>query len=164
MHINSKIIVLLFVAIFPVSKLFAKDMTFRLGAGFKNNTSEDIPSVAIEYYAAKDLAYTGSLGIDTRQNNSALQISAGLRKIIYFENNLNFYVSGQGSLLNIETPAAGKKSGFDLLGAGGVEFYFAGLENLGFSLEAGLMLSTLGNTRIHSVADGPLRAGIVFYF
>ena len=163
MPINMRVFFLFAVAIFPALAA-GKDMTYRLGAGFKNNGSEEIPSVAVVYFPAKDYAYTGSVGVDTRLNNSLLELTVGLRKIIYFENNLNFYISGQAGLLNTETVAAGKKSGVDLLGAGGVEFYFAGLENLGFSIEAGLMLSTLGSTRVHTVADGPLRAGIVFYF
>lgn len=142
----------------------AKDLTHRLGLGFKNNTSQSIPSLAAVYYYSKELAFTGGVGLDTRKNNSAMQINAGARKMIYFENNLNFYVGGQLGLINYETPADGKNTGFEVLGLFGAEFFFAGLENLGFTAEAGVGLSTAKETRLRTTADDPLRAGIVFYF
>ena len=142
----------------------AKDLTYRLGAGFKNNSSEDIPSMALVYFADKEYAYTGSFGFDSKQGNSTMQISGGLRKIIFYENNLNCYIGGQLGLVNVETPVSGTKSGVDVLAVGGVEFFFNGLENLGFSLETGLGLSTVNSTRVRTLADDPIRAGIVFYF
>lgn len=142
----------------------AKDMTYRLGAGFKNNSAEDIPSLALIYFAAKDIAYTGSFGLDSKQNYAKMQASAGLRKIIFFEPNLNFYIGGQAGVLNSENPVDGKNSGVEVMAVGGVEFFFAGLESLGFSAEAGAGLSTLKNTRLRTLANDPLRAGITFYF
>ncbi len=150
--------------ILSTSVASAKDMTHRLGLGFKNNTSVNIPSVALVYYAEKALAFTGSVGIDTQKNYANTQLSGGIRSVVYFENNLNFYVGGQVSLVNAEEPALGKANGLELSGVGGVEFYFTGLENLAFTAEAGVGLSTLRNTRIRTLADDPLRAGVIFYF
>ena len=146
------------------SSALAKDMTHRLGVGFKNNTSVSLPSVAAVYFADKDTAYTASVGIDTLKDYTAFQASAGLRHILFFENNMNFYVSGQAGVINIETPATGKRSGMEILALGGVEFYFSGLENLGFTAEAGLGLATMGSTRIYTTALDPFRAGNIFYF
>lgn len=142
----------------------AKDLTHRMGLGFKNNTSQSIPSLAAVYYYSKELAFTGGVGLDTRKNNSAMQLNAGARKMIYFETNLNFYVGGQLGIINYETPADGKNTGFEVLGLFGTEFFFAGLENLGFTAEAGVGLSTAKETRLRTTADDPLRAGIIFYF
>ena len=143
----------------------AKDMTHRLGVGFTNNLSVSLPSVSGVYYAEKNLAYTGSVGIDTEKNNTAFQASGGVRYVVFFENNLNCYVAGQGSVINLDTPSTGKTSGLEILGLGGVEFFFTGLENLSFTAEAGLGLSTLGSTtRIYTTALDPFRAGINFYF
>lgn len=144
---------------------FAKDMTHRLGVGFKNNTSVSIPSLTAVYFADKDVAYTGAAGMDTMQGYTAMQVSVGMRYIYFFENNLNFYVSGQAGVVNYETPATGKRSGAEFLALGGVEFFFAGLDNLGFTAEAGLGLATLGSSsRFYTTALDPVKAGIVFYF
>lgn len=146
------------------SQASAKDMTHRLGVGFKNNTSADIPSLATVYYPARDYALTGGFGLDTQKSYSALQAHIGIRKMIYFENNLNFYMGGQLGALSFENPATGKKTGIEMLAVVGTEFFFSGLDNLGFSLEAGFGLATAGETRFRTVADSPMRAGIIFYF
>lgn len=142
----------------------AKDLTHRLGVGFKNNTSMSVPSLAAVYYSSKDMAWTASAGFDTQKNNSSMQVSAGVRQMIYFENNLNFYAGAQAGIINYETTTTGKSTGFEVLAVGGAEFFFAGLENLGFTVEAGVGLSTANETRLRTTADDPLRAGVVFYF
>ena len=157
------ICILTIVAIFPLAG-FAKDMTYRLGVGFKNNSAEDMPSIAGVYFQSKDVAYTGSVGFDSREHYSKTSLNVGLRKIIFFEPNLNAYVGGQVGLLNYETPAIGKKSGAELMALAGVEFFFNGLENLGFSAETGLSLSTADGPRFRTLADSPFRAGVTFYF
>ncbi len=155
----------LFLGLLTVSlKLAAKDLTHRLGVGFKNNTSDSLPSLTTVYYADKDYALTSGLGFDTKKNHNMLQANVGYRKMIYFENNLNFYVGGQVGILNSENPSDGKNTGMEFLAVFGSEFFFAELENLGFTLEAGLGVSTVKNTSLRTVADDPLRAGIVFYF
>jgi len=154
----------IFVSFLLAEQGFAKDMTHRLGAGFKNNTSVSVPSLSAVYYADKDTAYTASFGIDTLKNYTAMQGSVGLRYIVFFENNLNCYVGGQAGVINIETPATGKQSGAEFLAVGGVEFFFTGLENLGFTAEAGAGLATIGSTRIYTTALDPVKAGFTFYF
>lgn len=154
-----------FLSIIVIStQLEAKDLSQRLGIGFKNNTSENMPSLAAVYYLSKSYAVAGGIGFDTKKNYSSMQVNAGLRKMIYLEDNLNFYVGGQFGVVNFENPVDGKNNGLDLLAVFGSEFYFSGLDNLGFAFEAGLGLSTAKDTRFRTVADDPFRAGIVFYF
>jgi hypothetical protein len=141
----------------------SKELTHRLGVGFKNNTSVSIPSLAGVYFFQKDLAFTGSFGLDTQNNASGVQASFGVRYIMFFENNMNVYAGGQFGLINSEN-TTGKATGFEILGVGGVEFFISGLENLGFTIESGLGISTLRNTRVRTLADDPLRAGFIFYF
>ena len=151
------------VAFFPAISA-AKDMTYRLGAGFKNNSVEDMPSIAGVYFQTKDTAFTGGIGFDSREHYSKTAVNIGIRKIIFFEPNLNAYVGGQVGLLSYETPVIGKKSGAEFLAVAGVEFFFAGLENLGFSIETGAALSTADGPRFRTLADSPFRAGVIFYF
>ena len=143
---------------------FTKDLNHRLGIGLKNNTSLSLPSVAGVYYPLSDIAFTGGAGIDTLKNNSKFQIHGGIRKIIFTEANLNFYGGGQLGFVNYENPVDGKQGGIEILGVFGAEFFFSGLENLGFTFEAGLGLASLADFRLRTLADDPTRAGIIFYF
>src|SRR3989344_5670553 len=138
---NFLFFVVFFCVIVSSAQLEAKDLSQRLGVGFKNNTSESVPSLAVVYYLSKSYAVTGGAGLDTKKNYSVMQVNAGLRKMIYLENNLNFYLGGQFGVINFENPIDGKNNGLDLLAVFGSEFYFSGLENLGFTFEAGLGIS-----------------------
>ncbi len=142
----------------------AKDLTHRFGIGLKNNTSEYLPSVAGVYFQSADLAITGGFGIDTKKDYAKSQIHVGVRKMIYAENNLNFYSGAQVGFSSFENPFVDKQSGLELLGVFGVEFFFQGLENLGFTFEAGFGVASANETRLRTVADDPTRAGIIFYF
>jgi hypothetical protein len=77
---------------------------------------------------------------------------------------MHFYMGAGAGILSVETGGS-NQSGFELIGFGGTEFFLAGLENLGFSFEAGVGVTSLSNSvRFRTVGDSPLRAGITFYF
>ena len=152
------------ILLFSAESAFAKDLTHRFGLGLKNNTSESVPSVAATYFPANDLAFTAGIGTDTKKDNSKFQIHLGIRKIIFSEPNLNFYSGAQVGLANYEDPVLGRQSGAELLGVFGVEFFFQGLDNVGFTIEAGMAVASLREVRFRTVADDPTRAGILFYF
>lgn len=147
---------------------FAKDLNSRLGVGIKNNTSLDLPMLAAVYYPNADVGLTAGLGTDTEENNSKFAFNVGIRRILFKENNMNFYYGGQIGMLNVETPTGAgnsdKESGFDMNIVFGAEFFFAGLDSLGFSFEGGVGLSSLDETRFRTVGDHPLKAGLIFYF
>ncbi|MFN3455169.1 MAG: organic solvent tolerance protein [Pseudobdellovibrio sp.] len=142
----------------------AKPMPKRLGVGIKDNTSESLPSLAMVYHMSDVSAFTGGLGVDTQKNYSKFQVNAGIRHVIFHENQLHFYAGGQLGLVTFENPVDGKKNGFEADLVLGTEFFFTGLENVGFTFEGGIGLSSVKDTRIRTIADHPLRAGILFYF
>ena len=104
----------------------AKELANRLGIGIKNNTSNSVDALAGVYYPNKDIGVTGGLGIDTQKDNSRMAFSAGIRKLLFRENQMNFYYGGQLSVVNYET-AGDKQNGFELSGLFGSEFRFFGL-------------------------------------
>lgn len=163
MKFQALMMVVLGLGLSLASPAHAKDLTHRLGVGVKNNTSFDMPSLAAVYYPNSDLGLTGGLGIDTQKNESRFALSAGLRRILFREDNLNFYFGGQAALINFETGAQ-KESGFELNALFGAEFFFTGLDSLGFSFEGGVGITSLDDTRFRTFADHPFRAGIIFYF
>lgn len=154
----------IFAVVFAVhASVEAKEMASRLGIGFRNAYSMDLPSVATVYYPSSETALVGALGIDTEDMNSKFALSGGVRRIIFKEDNLNFFMGGILSFLSHET--AGKTdSGFELSGLVGSEFFLAGLENLGFSLETGVGVTNVKKVRFRTLGDSFLRAGIMFYF
>lgn len=153
----------IFLSLFS-SVALAKEMPQRLGVGVKDNTSESLPSLALVYHISGLTAVTGGIGVDTKKDYSKFQINAGIRHVIFHETQLHYYAGGQLGLVTFENPTDGKENGFEANFLMGVEFFFTGLDNVGFSFEGGLGLSSIKDTRIRTIADHPLRAGIIFYF
>ena len=143
---------------------FSKDMSQRLGVGIKNNTSQSLPSLAMVYNLNSNLAMTGGFGLDTQKDYSAVQLQIGIRHVIFHETNLHFYAGGQIGMVSFENPADGKNSGFEASLIAGAEFFLTGLENVGFTFEGGIGVSSIKNTRVRTIAAGPIQAGIIFYF
>jgi hypothetical protein len=142
----------------------AKDMSNRLGVGYKNQSSIDLPSVAVQYYPGTDLGLSAALGVDTQSKNSRFGFLVKLNRVIFQEDNLNFYMGAGSGLLSQETNGV-NESGFELMGFGGAEFFMPGLENLGFSFEAGTAITSVSSgVRFRTFGDSPIRAGMMFYF
>lgn len=142
----------------------AKDLSNRLGIGFKNQFGANIPGIAVQYYPGPQLAVSAVVGVDTEEDNSKFGAMVKLHRVVFQEDNLNFYLGAGAGLLSNEINGD-NQSGFELLAFGGVEFFFAGLENLGFSMEFGPAITSLSsNVRFRTFGDSPLRAGMTFYF
>lgn len=141
----------------------AKELTNRLGVGIKKNASLDLPELAAVYYPVSDIAFSGGLGIDTRKDASKFSFNAGVRRMIFKEPNMNFYMGGSLGLVNFET-AGEKQSGFELNALFGGEFFFTGLDSLAFIFEGGVGVISADDVRFRTIADGPFNAGIIFYF
>lgn len=142
----------------------AKDLSNRLGIGFKNQSSVELPGIAVQYWPGSDLGFSATLAIDTQTNNSKFGAMAKLYRVIFPEDNLNFYLGAGAGTLSVETNG-NNQSGFELMGFAGVEFFLPGLENIGWSFEAGTAITSISSgTRFRTFGDSPLRAGAIFYF
>ncbi|MCX7977954.1 MAG: organic solvent tolerance protein [Bdellovibrionaceae bacterium] len=155
------LVFLLFLVFAPLSE--AKNLMQRLGIGPKNNSSFEMPALGAVYYPNSDYGLTGGVGVDTARNNSKFSLNVGLRRIIFQEDNMNFFFGGALGLVNYES-AGDKQSGFELNLVFGMEFFLPGLENLGFNVESGVGIASLRDVRFRTLADDPFRAGIIFYF
>lgn len=141
----------------------AKDLTNRLGVGVKSHSTLDLPELAIVYNPSSEIQVVGGLGIDTQKDESKFAATAGVRRIVFKEEHMNFYMGGTIGLVNWETPT-NKQSGFELDALFGGEFFFAGLDSLGFTFEGGAGVISADEVRFRTIGDGPFRAGIIFYF
>jgi hypothetical protein len=157
---------LILIAIFFGSSAFAKDLSNRLGVGYSNQfgVSSDLPSIAVRYYPNANYGLMAALGVDTEDQNSRFGFSAKIMKIVFREDNMNFYTAASAGIVSREL--AGKNdSGFDLSGLVGAEFFLPGLENLGISFEGGVGVTSISSqVRFRTIGDSPLRAGMIFYF
>lgn len=159
-------LVLSFLAVSPAQ---AKDLTSRLGVGYKNQFSEELPSIAVQYYPSANLGLSAALGVDTKDDDSRFGFMVKLYRIIFMEDNMNFYMgSGIGVISLEELNSKGKsenESGFELNGYVGGEFFLPGLDSLGFSFEAGIGVTSISSeVRFRTIGDHPLKAGVTFYF
>jgi hypothetical protein len=142
----------------------AKDLTSRLGLGFKNQSSIELPSVAIQYWPGSELGLSASIGLDTQTYNSKFSAMAKIYRVIFPEDNLNFYMGAGAGVLSVET-LGNNQSGFELMGFAGVELFIPGLESVGWSFEAGTAITSISSgTRFRTFGDSPIRAGAIFYF
>lgn len=144
----------------------AKDLANRLGVGYADQVGVDggLPSLAVRYYPSTELGVMATLGVDTQKDASKFAFNAKVFRVIFLEDNLNFYMGAGAGIVSREK--AGKNdSGFEVNGFGGAEFFFTGLDNLGFSFEAGIGVTSISSeVRFRTIGDSPFKAGVIFYF
>lgn len=156
--------VMAFAVSFAGASAQAKDLTNRLGLGYKNQFATDMPGVALQYYPGADLGVAAVLGVDTQKDSSRFGLMGKLMRVVFHEDNLHFYMGAGAGIISTES-AGNNQSGFELTGFGGVEFFFPGLENLGLSFETGLAVTSVSSSvRFRTFGDSPIRAGMTFYF
>lgn len=164
-----KKLLLTFIFILP-SFCFAKDLNHRLGVGYAEQTGVEVPSLRAKYFLQPDLALSADVGIQTGDKDSAFGLLVKIYKTIFPEDNLNFYFGGGVGLISQKISAAhggsGKNdSGFSLTAFAGTEFFIPGIDSVGISFEAGVgVVSIRSDTNFRTIADSPIKAGMVFYF
>lgn len=150
----------------------AKDLTNRLGVGYADQFGVEggLPSLAVRYYPNPDLGVSAQLGVDTEEDNSKFGFLAKVYRIVFQEDNMNFYMGAGAGLIsrekyNTTAGTSDNDSGFEVSGYVGGEFFFTGLDSLGFSFETGIGVTSISSeVRFRTIGDHPMRAGITFYF
>jgi hypothetical protein len=146
----------------------AKDLTSRLGLGMSNQFSMDLPSLNMNYYPNSKVMLGGSIGVDTQEDNAKFGFMAKIHRVIFEENQMNFYMGAHAGLISQDVDSGTSvknESGFELHAILGGEFFFTGLDSLGFSFETGIGVTSMSSeVRFRTIADSPMRAGINFYF
>lgn len=161
---------LIFTAIFIANfigvapQALSKELTSRLGVGYKNQFSVDLPSLAAQYYPNNEIGLSGTLGLATGNDNSKFGLMFRIHRIVFPEERMNFYMGAGAGLLSSKVGTT-NDSGFELQGFVGGEFFLPGLDSLGISFEAGVgIVSVSSGVTFRTMGDSPLRAGMIFYF
>jgi hypothetical protein len=149
----------------------AKDLTNRLGVGYADQfgVTGGLPSLAVRYYPNADVGISGQLGIDTEEDASKFGFLAKVYRIVFTEDNMNFYMGAGAGIISREQQNNNgdfiNESGFEVSGYVGGEWFFSGLDSLGFSFEAGIGVTSIDSeVRFRTIGDSPIKAGITFYF
>lgn len=144
-------------------QVMAKDLTNRLGVGVKQNTGINNSELLAHYYPNPDFGITAAIGIDTQTDYSRFSANGGVRRLVFKEDNMNFYMGGRAGIVNYQNGSS-KQSGFELYGTFGGEFFLNGLDSLGFNFEGGVGVVSGDDVRFRTIGDSIASAGILFYF
>lgn len=143
---------------------YAKELQGRLGVGynseFANSTSANrMPGVSLKYALSRDLALEGIVGVATTTPSNSVT-AAKFFKNVFLETNLNFYF-----MFGFGVMSAFGRTGTELMGGMGAEFFIPGIESLGFSVETGGTFDNMaGSFALKTLGASFLDAGIHFYF
>jgi hypothetical protein len=122
-----------------------------------------MPSLSVRYYPNQQYGVQASLGVDTQKDSNRFGLSTKFIKIVFREDNMNFYIAAAGGVVSQQQGST--STGFDGAGVFGGEFFLPGLDSLGFSFEAGFGVTSIASgVRFRTIGDSPLRAGMFFYF
>lgn len=150
--------------VFEPQEAQAKALTNRLGIGYRNQFSVDLPSIAANYYSSPEFALGTALGLQSGDVNSSFGLLFRAHRVIFPEENLNFYMGAGAGLISTKNLTT-SNSGFELTGFAGAEFFMPGLDSLAINVEFGVgIVSTTAGVIFRTIGDSPLRAGMIFYF
>ena len=142
----------------------AKVLTNRLGIGYRNPFSIDLPSIAANYYSSPEFALGTALGLQSGDNDAKFGLLFRGHRVIFPEENLNFYMGASAGLISNKVGTT-SNSGFELTGFAGAEFFLPGLDSLAINVEFGVgIVSTTAGVVFRTIGDSPLKAGMIFYF
>jgi len=146
--------------------VYAKDLKGQIGLGFNSQLSEwGMDSVSAKYWLNNDLGFQGIFGFTF--SDEADEIDFGGKVMYKLIDEQNMYVAGIGGLgLSRWDPDNGDSdTGWWLSGGVGLEYFFNGLPNLGFSTEVSIVFSDYrDNSSFNTAADTAVSAGIHYYF
>lgn len=158
-------------ALFASHSAGAVELTNRMGVGFSQQMGAvDLPMVTAHYYPNARFAISGALGVDTKRDDSKFGVLGKIRRIVFTENQMNFYMGGAAGHstheeFNGTSGLYENKSNFEISGILGGEFFFAGLDSLAFMFETGIgVITGDGGSRFRTIGNHPFSAGIIFYF
>jgi hypothetical protein len=165
-RINLLLLALVLGASAPAS---AVELTNRLGLGFSQQMGAvDLPMITAHYYPNPRYAISAALGVDTKKDDSKFGALVKLRRMIFMENQMNFYMGAATGFSSHDEPVGAtfeNKSNFEFSAILGGEFFFTGLDSLAFTFETGIGIITGdGGSRFRTVGDDMFSAGIIFYF
>ena len=136
-------------------------MNGRFGLGITNQPETNLENISFKVHKSRRTAYGGVIGASNSDDGGYLIGLKFYRKLIQ-EENLNFFGALFGAYRN-EGPVNQKITGFQGDLTFGAEYFFQGLDHLGFSFETGLSVNTFDDFTFRTKALNTIQAAIHFY-
>ena len=136
-------------------------MNGRFGLGISNQPETSLDNISFKVHTSKRTAYGGVIGTSNADNGGYVMGLKLYRKLIQ-EENLNFFAALFGAYRN-EGPDNAEITGFQGDLTFGVEYFFQGLDHLGFSFETGLSVNTFDEFNFKTKALNTIQGAIHFY-
>jgi hypothetical protein len=136
------------------------------GIGFNSQLSpRGTNSISVKYWAGSRLCLQGMLGFQLADDVDEFNVGGKGLYVIKTEQNMHVYAGGGLGIAHIDPDQGDSDTAFSISGVLGVEYFFSGLPNLGFSTELGLMFRDYDNSdSVGTGADIFSTAGIHYYF
>ena len=144
----------------------AKELKGNLGIGFNSQFSpQDVDSLSGKYWINNELAVQGLFGFNFSDPSDELDIGGKVYFKIKDEENLHVDAIAGLGFARVD-PDKGSTETAKWLSVGiGIEYFFSGLPNLGFSTEVGLTMTDYDDDNSFGTsADSFVGAGIHYYF
>lgn len=136
----------------------------RLGVGMTNELANGVPAISIKVRKNKDFALGALAGYRSNPDNRDYGFGGKIFSTIYDEPNLNFYSALMLAMTTYRDENDDSESSIQFNGVLGSEFFFTGLESLGFSFEFGLSLyKDESGSNVSTLGNSFLNAAIHFY-
>jgi hypothetical protein len=144
----------------------AKDLKGNLGVGFNSQFSpQDVDALSGKYWINNELAVQGLLGFNYSDTVDELDLGGKVYFKIQDEENLHVDVIAGLGMTRVDPEKGSTETGTWVNLGIGIEYFFNGLPNLGFSTEVGLTLTDYDDdTSFGTTADSFVGAGIHYYF
>ena len=123
------------------TSVYAKDLKGNLGVGFNSQLSpQGVDSLSAQYWINNELSVQGILGFRYSDESDEIDLGGKVHFKIKDEENLHVDVIAGIGFAQVD-PDVGSSETDTWIGAGvGIEYFFSGLPNLGFSTEVGIAL------------------------
>ncbi|MEJ2095857.1 MAG: hypothetical protein P8Y38_01670 [Deltaproteobacteria bacterium] len=145
---------------------FAKDLKGSLGIGFNSQLSpQGVDSISAKYWFNNELCLQGLVGFRYTDDVDETDIGAKINFKIKDEENLHVDAIVGIGFAHVNPDEGDSDTATWMSGGVGIEYFFSGLPNLGFSTEVGLTVLDYDNdTAFGTSADTFVGAGIHYYF
>lgn len=144
----------------------AKDLKGNLGLGFNSQLSPGgVDAISAKYWINNELCVQGLLGFKYTDEADEMDIGGKVHFKIKDEENLHVDVMAGLGFAYVNPEMGSSDTATWLSGGMGIEYFFSGLPNLGFSAEIGLSIMDYDDsTSFGTTADTFVGAGIHYYF
>jgi len=166
MKITKTVCVFTVILVILAVPAFAKDLKGNLGIGYNAQFSpEDLESLSGKYWINNEIAVQGLLGFKFSDSSDDLDLGGKLYFKIKDEENLHVDAIAGLGYSRVDPDKGNTNTGAWINVGVGIEYFFSGLPNLGFSTEVGLTFTDYDDDdSFGTTADSFVGAGIHYYF